>query len=191
MAKLLNVDDPDNWRKFYKHINSVKGNHNSIPALRRDDDTLAESDLEKADALSWQYEKTFNSDPRWLRQKRTLTVPSDGSSPGSTLNSSFSFSNSAISSVIHKLKLRTSPGPDGIQSQLLKTAQPAIVPFLNRLFQISINNGTLPDDWSTAVIHPIFKNGDRSIPQNYRPISSTSTICKILERLVTDYIHFS
>ena len=42
----------------------------------------------------------------------------------------------------------------------------------------------LPDDWKIAQISPIFKKGHRYKPGNYRPVSLTSGICKILEKLV-------
>ena len=52
------------------------------------------------------------------------------------------------------------------------------------LFQASLNQGVLPADWKTANIVPLFKKGDKALPQNYRPISLTSLTCKILEHVV-------
>jgi len=42
--------------------------------------------------------------------------------------------------------------------------------------------------WRTATITPIFKKGISSDPGNYRPISLTSTCCKLLESLIKDVI---
>jgi hypothetical protein len=54
----------------------------------------------------------------------------------------------------------------------------AMIPYLARLIDISINNGTLPADWKKAVVVPIYKGGDRTVVQNYRPVSLTSVVCK-------------
>ena len=37
-----------------------------------------------------------------------------------------------------------------------------------------------------AVIVSIYKKGDRSLASNYRPVSLTSVVCKLLERLIRD-----
>ena len=39
-----------------------------------------------------------------------------------------------------------------------------------------------------AAIVPVFKSGDRTAPSNYRPISLTSVIIKVLERIIRKQI---
>ena len=55
---------------------------------------------------------------------------------------------------------------------------------LATVFNESLKSGVLPSDWREAVVSPIFKNGDRSLPENYRPVSLTSAPCKVLERIL-------
>ena len=57
-----------------------------------------------------------------------------------------------------------------------------MIPYLGRLLEITINNGTLPEDWRRATVVPVHKGGDRSLVSNYRPISLTSVVCKQMER---------
>ena len=52
------------------------------------------------------------------------------------------------------------------------------------LFMQSLNTDTLPEDWLTANITPVYKKGSRSIPSNYRPISLTSVCSKVMEHIV-------
>ena len=44
--------------------------------------------------------------------------------------------------------------------------------------------GTLPKDWTSANVVPVFKKGDCRIAANYRPISLTSIVVKIMERII-------
>ena len=48
--------------------------------------------------------------------------------------------------------------------------------------------GQLPEDWKLANVTPVFKNGQRNLPNNYRPISLTSQACKVLESIICDHI---
>ena len=41
-------------------------------------------------------------------------------------------------------------------------------------------------DWRVANVTPIFKKGNRSLPCNYRPVSLTSVVCKVMESVVKD-----
>ena len=56
------------------------------------------------------------------------------------------------------------------------------------LFNKSLNEGVIPDVLKRAAILPVFKNGDRSIPANYRPISLTPILMKIFERIARKQI---
>ena len=44
--------------------------------------------------------------------------------------------------------------------------------------------GKIPDDWREASVTPIYKKGNRTDATNYRPISLTSVICNIMEKLL-------
>ena len=60
------------------------------------------------------------------------------------------------------------------------------------LFQTSLNTGTLPQDWTDANVAPVFKKGDRHQAENYRPVSLTSVLSKLLEHVVCQkmLLHF-
>ena len=46
----------------------------------------------------------------------------------------------------------------------------------------------MPQDWRDANITPLFKKGLRTLASNYRPISLTRQVMKILERILSDHI---
>ena len=67
-----------------------------------------------------------------------------------------------------------------------------LAPVYTILFQASLDQGSVPEDWKTAHITPIFKKGDPKKAANYRPISLTSITCKLLEHIIHSNImtHF-
>ena len=56
------------------------------------------------------------------------------------------------------------------------------------IFQQSIAQSRVPQQWRTANVIPIFKKGSKRDATNYRPISLTSHIGKLLERIIRDHI---
>jgi hypothetical protein len=54
------------------------------------------------------------------------------------------------------------------------------------IFVSSYHSSHLPSDWKHAIVVPIFKKGDASLTKNYRPISLTCTLCKIMEGMIKD-----
>ena len=63
-----------------------------------------------------------------------------------------------------------------------------MIPYLARLLDITMNNGTLPGDWKKATVIPIHKGGDQSLVTNYRPVSLTSVVCKQMEHVIASYL---
>jgi hypothetical protein len=56
------------------------------------------------------------------------------------------------------------------------------------IYKKSLESGVVPSDWKRANVTAIYKKGDKSSASNYRPISLTSQVCKVLESKVRDSI---
>ena len=84
------------------------------------------------------------------------------------------FNVDGIKALLNALKPTKSSGTDNIPSCILKECTDEIAPILQIIFTQSLNAQTLPHDWLTANITPVFKKGDYCKPLNYRPISLTS-----------------
>ena len=52
------------------------------------------------------------------------------------------------------------------------------------IFNSSLANGIYPDDWKSASVTPLFKHGERSNIDKYRPISVVSIVGKVFERII-------
>jgi len=84
------------------------------------------------------------------------------------------------------LKASKSPGPDGIHPRVLKELVCELAEPITMIFKSSIETVRLPQCWKIANITPVFKKGDKRDPSNYRPISLTCIVSKILEKIVHD-----
>jgi hypothetical protein len=73
---------------------------------------------------------------------------------------------------------------DGIPREILKLSGEATIPYLVGLLNITINNNAILGDWKKAIVVSIYKEGDRSVVGNYRPVTSTSVVCKQLEQVI-------
>ena len=54
------------------------------------------------------------------------------------------------------------------------------------MFNLLLEEGIVPSEWKEANITPLFNKGSRKKSENYRPVSLTSVVCKLLETLITD-----
>jgi hypothetical protein len=84
---------------------------------------------------------------------------------------------------------RKSVGPDCIPGEILKMGGEATMPYLAGLLDITINNGITRSDWKETIEVPIYKGGDRSVVNNYRPVSLTSVGCKQMEHAIAGYTY--
>ena len=72
-------------------------------------------------------------------------------------------------------------GSDGFLPRVIKAVSDGIVPHILVVFNQSLEEGTVPDDMKVADASPIHKKGPKNLPGNYRPISLTSVVGKMLE----------
>ena len=91
---------------------------------------------------------------------------------------------SDILSMLNNLKNKNSVGLDGISANILKLAAEEITPSLTCLINRAILEHKVPTQWKKAKVVPLFKNGNKEVPNNYRPISLLPVVSKILERVV-------
>ncbi|XP_055604933.1 uncharacterized protein LOC129753162 [Uranotaenia lowii] len=87
--------------------------------------------------------------------------------------------------LINNLNTNKAPGPDKIPASTIKTHHLAFAQILKDVFNEIIETGAYLEALKIARVAPIFKPGDKSNPSNYRPISTLSTMNKILEQLIS------
>ena len=104
----------------------------------------------------------------------------------------FSITEKEIGNVIISLKNGKSSGPDLIKNEMIKHGHHYLVKPLQKLFNLVLNSGYYPHEWSKGRIVSIHKKGDPTNPSNYRGVTISSVIGKlfnsILNKRLCDYL---
>ena len=85
-----------------------------------------------------------------------------------------------------KINANKSCGPDDIHPRLLRELAEFICGPISHLMNMSLDQSVIPNDWKNANICPVFKKGSSRLPENYRPISLTCILCKMLESFIRE-----
>ena len=100
-----------------------------------------------------------------------------------------SLTDKELKDAIKCLKRNKSPGHDEISSNVIKECGDELFLPLKHIFSLSLSNGIFPDQLKIASVKPIFKSGDHSSLNNYRPISVLPCFSKILERIMYNRLY--
>ena len=177
-----------NPKSFWAYAQSKLKTRAGIPDLaktnvsnNKNDTTYTTSDEEKANVLQDFFSSVFTQEPPG-------DLPYFETRDFQYQLSDIDITYDMVKKKSLKLKSNKSPGPDSIHPRVLHdTAETIALPIM-LIFCMSIKTKCLPHDWKVANISAIFKKGNKSYPNNYRPVSLTSVVCKVLESIIRDYI---
>ena len=79
-------------------------------------------------------------------------------------------------------------GPDNIHPRVLKEAAEVLSTPLASIFTKSFRAGLVPGLWKLGRVAALHKKGDRKLPNNYRPVSLTCILCKLMESFVSLFV---
>ena len=165
-------------KKLWGYIKSRNQENCGIGDLQSGDGVkIARDPTEKADIIHTQFDSVFsNPIPKiinFFRKEDRLP----------TFDRIY-VRRSGLLKLLLNINVHKAKGPDNIPGRLLKICAHELVDVYQILFQASLDQGIVPPDWKGANVVPLFKKGDKSKAENYRPISLTSISCKILEHVV-------
>ena len=89
---------------------------------------------------------------------------------------------------INGLNISKSPGPDLVNGKIRKKLAEPIAPILSIIFKTSCEAGRVPSEWKEENISAIYKKGGKYDLVDYRCISITSIICKIITSLIKEIL---
>ncbi|CAH8637179.1 unnamed protein product [Dicrocoelium dendriticum] len=171
-----------NPKKFFAYVKRRSGAKLSIPALLRADGTPAQTDYDKACILSDQYTGVFARETSLPQVELVSRVPED------SCLAEFSITETQVFELLQGINPSKASGPDSIHPKLLHELATELSGPLTCVFSISLDSCSLPSEWKEAIICPIFKGGDSALPANYRPVSLTSVVVKLFEKLIRDSV---
>ena len=105
-----------------------------------------------------------------------------------TVISDLTLNESKFLAALKALEVGKATWPDEIPAKLLKQTASVIAPSLCKIFNKSLQLGSLPSDWKLANVVPVHKKGATGHVENYRPISLFPIVSKVFERCALNSI---
>ena len=161
---------------YYAYINSAKRSKSRIGPLKNDTGEFVIDPKEQAEMFSDFFKTVFTKSTGETPKKEKVA------NSGSLVD--VEITAEQIVNLIDGMREFSAPGPDGFPPKLFKMLVREIAEPLKILFRRSLDEGKIPDDWRDAHVTPIFKKGSKAVPGNYRPVSLTCGIGKLLEKIV-------
>ena len=95
------------------------------------------------------------------------------------------FSQNEINDCIKRLRSHKASGIDNIHNEFLKACPPAMINIFVGLFNLVLDSGIIPPDWTVGLIMPLYKNkGSSTDPDNYRGITLLSCLGKLFTSVI-------
>lgn len=169
-------------KSFYAYVRSKQRNKVKVGPLKDSRGSIISDSRAIADLLNNYFSSVFT-----VENLSYIPIPS----------SCFDFTKSEILTEIRieeklvrdklgNINTSKSQGPDELNPKLLSELRNELCKPLTNLFNRSIQTGVIPQDWRDASVAPLHKKGSKNKPENYRPVSLTSIISKLLESMIKD-----
>jgi len=169
-----------NEKRFYGYICQLQTRPTGVAQLRGGSGELTVNDGEAAEVLSSYFQEVYTRDAPGIQAPQAGKDRTDRR----TSEEDLVILPHMVENALLKLKTDKSPGPDNLHPMVLSRCAAAVSVPLSMIYNESIATGEVPEDWKLANITPLFKKGKKNDPANYRPVSLTSVVCKVLEGLI-------
>ena len=174
----------DNCRNIntWKGINRLIGNEPKFNKITQLDtgDTVITDPIEISNILNTRFSKIGPSLASEIKDTSSNFI--DYITPAEHIFNLAKVSCQEVFNLIQKIPSNKASGLDNISARLLKEASPIVTRSLTFIINQSITTGIFSNAWKRARVSPIFKDGRRTDPNNYRPISVLPVVSKLIER---------
>uniref|UniRef100_A0A1X7TVM9 Reverse transcriptase domain-containing protein n=1 Tax=Amphimedon queenslandica TaxID=400682 RepID=A0A1X7TVM9_AMPQE len=177
----LVTDSQPHLSHVFQYIRTMT-NSDGLPHTLFSESQSATSSFDKAELFNKYFFSVFT------QRTSVSTFNYDTPPPNCDHVSSICCEEDEVYRVLSSLDGSKALGIDGIGPLYLKKCAVALTPPITHLFNLSLSSHSLPLEWRTHLIKPIFKSGDKCSVTNYRPISLLPVISKVLERIILNKI---
>ena len=161
-------------KTFCRYVRSKSRTKDIIGPLKDDIGNIVTNDGQMADILNNFFSSVFTKENEDMPE---VTMRFNGGDERSLRD--IIIAPDMVKLKISKLKQDKAPGDDWITPKYLKEVVDELAEPLTEIFNKSISEGVVPQDWKIANVTPIFKKGTKLDSWNYRPVSLTSHIGKL------------
>ena len=176
----ISLEIKDNPKSFWKFVRSKTQVRPGIGDLKNANGEWITNDIDKANELNGFFTSVFT-------KNENKKLPNFSTKTDSFI-SDIVVTENKVKSLLKQLNISKSTGPDNFHPRFLKETAENISYPITILFNKSLSEGILPSDWKLANVTCIYKSGDKTQSSNYRPISITSILCRLLESIIKDVI---
>ena len=188
-----NLDERKTW-SFIKSLNGSPETNSPNEVLKLNGKRIT-SAKKKAELFAQHYAKVsklqFTREERRKYKLRLNRLLYDDVNSEDELQSYPDFIMEELNRAIAQMKRRSAPGPDDIPPSFLKELGPLALKELLSICNLSLNQASCPQGWRRALIIPLLKAGKSpSEMASFRPISLTSCVVKVVERMHAERIYY-
>ena len=178
----------NNRKIFYAYVGNKRGRSitSRIGPLENSKGMIVTDDQEVATLLNDYFASVFTKNEK---KDELEFVPAANEELNFSANSNqvkklehFNITEEEVKKAIGHFKPNKSPGIDNITSTYALEIKDIIAKPLQILFNKSIELNEVPDDWKKANVTALYKKGEKSKAENYRPVSLTSLFGKAMEK---------
>ena len=180
LEKNLAKNAKKNPKAFYSYMKKKTSNKVTVGPLKHPDGKLEVDDREMTEILNKQFCNMFTKeDLAHMPDVETLFHGEEGLS-------TVTFTAEKVTLKLKKLKPTSAPGPDRVWTKILHDLAEVLGEPLAILYTKLMEQRAVPDIWLKSFVCPIFKKGTKSDPGNYRPVSLTCVVGKVMESILVD-----
>lgn len=197
--RVFNQSKRESWRTFTENLNkntpaktiwnairSIEGKHSPPSFAINCGGRITNDPLLVCEEFARHYTSVFNApyEPDFVIHKETNEQRQLDFLQEELADYNLPFTEWELDTTLKGLK-GSSPGPDRVHNKMIQNLPPPTRNWLLRFYNRIWSSGQLPQIWKLAELIPIpKKDKDKRLPKSYRPVSLTSCLCKILERMV-------
>ena len=178
----LAKDAKKNPKAFYGYMKKKTGNRVSVGPLKDSSGQLVTDDKLMAEQLNLFFCSVFT-------QEDCSNLPeAENIFAGEEPLEDVDITEEKVKAKLEKLRPDSAPGPDKLWPRVLVKLADILAKPLSIVYTRCLGEGTVPPDWKLANVAPIFKKGSKGCAGNYRPVSLTCVLCKVMESILRDSI---